>query len=628
MIDFENELNAEQLRVVQAINGRVACVAAAGSGKTRCIIYRIANILLNGHATPNEIVVVTFTNKAAEEIKQRLTTLIPGLNLKKMLIGTFHSICIKLIHRYCPDYNFNILTDHKLNLIIEEIIEKKHFKNITAQELTQYIALKESTINNIDKFWFQDIDPEFEVGYQEYENISSELNAISFNRLILKGLELFDDEATKFQIQNNFKYVMVDEYQDSNGANDKLTQLLSGYHKNLMVVGDDYQSIYGWRYADVDIFMQFVQTADTVLYLTTNYRSNQTIVKASKAVIDHNEQQLHKSINAISTERQDIQYYKCWNDERENLFCIQTIQNLIKQGYEYKDIMILTRSHNTSLNLEYYLVSADIPYTLSNETNFIDRFEIRLIANMLFFLSNPHDIVSFLELAEHLTSNVGKATRIKLYDAVVYLYNKPILDIIDEELDNIPRITSKAKESLRSLAALLKNLMSYQSRFTPRQYAAFVIRNSPLLKIFNNNDNYLLGIKEFLMYAQIVEEENEDIRTTSDLINYIYLKAAENFTSDKVRILTVHSSKGLEAKNVIIIGCDEGIFPSVFCQTQKQIEEERRLFYVAMTRAKDNLFLVHTKRRKRFDKTYLYQESRFIKEIPKEMVQIKDETSN
>ena len=170
--------------------------------------------------------------------------------------------------------------------------------------------------------------------------------------------------------------------------------------------------------------------------------------------------------------------------------------------------------------------------------------------------------------------------------------------------------------------------MTYQSRFTPRQYAAFIIRNSPLLKIFNDNDNYLLGIKEFLLYAQIVEEENDDINTTSDLMNYIYLKATENFTNDRVRILTVHSSKGLEAKNVIIIGCDDGIFPSVFCQTSKQIEEERRLFYVAMTRAKDNLYLVHAKRRTKFDKTYVYKESRFIKEIPENMVSKYDETSN
>ena len=163
--------------------------------------------------------------------------------------------------------------------------------------------------------------------------------------------------------------------------------------------------------------------------------------------------------------------------------------------------------------------------------------------------------------------------------------------------------------------------MSVQTKFTPRQYMAFVIRNSPILKICDSNDNYLLGIKELLMYAQIAEEENDDIRTTSDLINYIYLKASENTVTDKIRILTVHASKGLEAKNVIMIGCDEGIFPSMFCQTPKQVEEERRLWYVAMTRAKDNLFIAHAKRRNRYDKVYLYKKSRFIDEIPESMVQ-------
>lgn len=620
MIDFEKELNQEQLAVVQAVNGKIACVAAAGSGKTRCIIYRIAYILEKGYAKPEEIIVVTFTNKAAEEIKHRLSALLPDVNVKKMLIGTFHSVCIKLLHKYKRDFEFDVLTDSKQKLIVKDIMEKNNIIEISIDNALQYIQMKTSTLGFTNHQMFvNNIDPSFDLIYNEYIKVLQNISAIDFNMIILQGINLLKIKEIKEQIHNQYKYIMVDEFQDSNIANFKLTELLAEKHNNLMVVGDDYQAIYGWRYADVSIFMNFVKSADKVLYLSTNYRSTKTIVDASAAIIKNNKNQLEKSIKAASNAVGRIKSKVCYDQNSERMFLINEIKKLIKQGHEYKDIMVLVRNRNVSENIEYDFISNDIPYSFSKEKEFSERFEVKTLINYLVFLNNPYNVTAGIELISDLVAEVGKATHAKIYSAALYA-KKSLLQIIDEELDNIPRINKAAKEALRKFSKEIHKLQA--KKLPPQKYICYVIRNSRLYLLAQEDDDIMFGLKEFLNFMQVVIEENDDIETTSDLINYILIKSMEVEVEDRVNILTVHASKGLEAKFVFLIGCDQNIFPSFFCNSPDLKEEERRLFYVAMTRAKTMLYLSTCKRRVSHDQVRIYDQSEFVKEIPEKFVEV------
>ena len=620
MIDFSKELNEEQLAVVQATEGKVACVAAAGSGKTRCIIYRIAYLLENKLTTIDQIIVVTFTNKAANEIKKRLSLLLE-IDTKHMLIGTFHSICIRLMKKYKYFNNYTIISDSKQLFIIRELLEMKNLSHINEDELLRYINYKDSTFNEPNlKLYTATKKEELKEGYKAYNEMLDSLTSVDFNGIILKAIEMLNHKIIQKEIQSYYKYILVDEFQDTNYANYKFINMICGEHPNLTVVGDDFQAIYKFRYADVHIFLNFVKEADQVLYLNTNYRSNKTIVEAASKVIENNHNQIKKKVIANNDNKVKINHKQCYNDSYEAIYIVHEIIKKINNGYEPRDFMILSRNRNINPEIEYLLNNENIPYTTCQEKPFSEREEINVLTSILFFINNTKNIAAFANFIGKLYPNIGPATISKLYKLCIDKYNNNIFSLIDNGLNNIPRLTKKAKESLKLFSKDFKILLSKKEKFKPRTYISYIMKNCGILNIYELSASAIESFQQFLMYGKLVEEENDNIDNIAEYANLIMLRAEEENTDNKIRIMTIHASKGLESKCVFLYGLDQDIFPSKYCRSKEDKEEERRLFYVGITRAKDELYLINTKTRNSFGINYNYKKSQFIEEIPKELL--------
>lgn len=620
MIDYKSELNTEQLAVVQATEGKIACVAAAGSGKTRCIIYRILYLLENNLATPDQIIVVTFTNKAANEIKKRLDLLL-NINTKTMLIGTFHSICLKLMKRFKYYNNYTIISETKRSFILKEIIEMNNLKEISEDDLARYIDAKDNTLKEpILKRYIEDQLKEMKIGYKFYHETLDTLMSMDFNGIILKTIAMLKDKYIQEEVHKIYKYILVDEFQDTNYANSEFLNQLCGPKTNITVVGDDYQSIYRFRHADVNIFLDFVKNADQVLYLNTNYRSNKTIVDAATKVIDHNKKQIKKQVIAHNTNEVKIIAHECFNQTYEAIYIMETIVKKLKLGYQPKDFMILSRNRNINPEIEYMLASSDIPYTTCQEKPFCEREEINVFTAILFFLNNPRNIAAFSSFIGKIYLNIGPATISKIYKLSMSRYNNNVFEVIDHHLDEIPRVTKKAKESLRKFSREFKILFLKKNKLAPRTYISYIMKNSGILNAYEYSAEAMESFQEFIMYGKIVEEENDHIDSIVEFSNLILLRATEDETENKIRIMTIHGAKGLESKCVFLYGLEETVFPSKYCINQEDLDEERRIFYVGITRAQDELYLIHTKNRTSFGITYSYHKSKFLKEIPKELL--------
>lgn len=671
---YFQSLNAPQQQAVFHVNGPVLILAGAGSGKTTAMINRIVQMIhfgdgwmqANGVLTeqdavylqdyvngkedadlerlchilavkpiqPWHILAITFTNKAANELRTRLTHAIGEESASMLHASTFHSACTRILRRSISKlgYNANFTiydTDDSQRLmkscIADADVSEKQFPPRAV--LTEISLAKDRMCSPEHLCAEAGTDyRKMVIGklYKEYQKRLKAANALDFDDLIYKTvelLELFPEELTYYQ--NRFQYIMVDEYQDTNHAQFRMVQLLSQTHQNLCVVGDDDQSIYRFRGATIENILSFEQQFKQVhvIRLEQNYRSTKMILNAANAVIVHNASRKDKHLWTNLEEGKEIVWYKATDETDESRFVTDTIKKCVADGTSYQDFAVLYRMNAQSNNIEHMFVKEGIPYRIYGGTRFYDRKEIKDILAYMTILYNPYDMVRFKRIVNEPKRGIGDATMEMLENITRDLGLSPIQ--IMRESDAYP-VLSKKVNQLKKFAGLIDELTAAVTTMPLDKFFDFLLQSTGYAEHLKNmgeeGKNRLENVKE--LKSNILKYmKDSELPSLENFLEEVSLYAdAEQVeqTSETVSMMTVHSAKGLEFKNVFLIGMEENIFPSarsINSLNLEDLEEERRLAYVAITRAKEQLYVSTTDRRMLFGMTTSNPRSRFLGEI-------------
>lgn len=629
-------LNTQQEEAVQTINGPLQILAGAGSGKTKVIINRIANIIHSGVDASN-ILALTFTNKAASEMKTRLENLIGDLS-NGLWIGTFHSICLRILRMHIDKLGYTkdfIIYDHydqqvlikdcmKTLNINDNLMKPVYFSGIISSSKDELISYRQYQ-NDFAK------DIRTKTAAKVYEMYQKKLkanNAIDFDDMIFLTITIFKEYPEILNhFQDKFRYILVDEYQDTNHAQYILISMLAKKYRNICVVGDDDQSIYGWRGADIRNILDFANEYRdlTTIKLEQNYRSTKNILEAANSVIEKNTGRKSKKLWTENKHNDKIQILKSKDDRLEAKNIAKEISKLVDSGkYCYKDVAILYRMNALSRLLEEELINSRIPYTIYGGLKFYDRKEIKDILAYLKLIVNPSDDVALKRIINVPKRSIGLKSIEKIEIQANIKGESLFSALLDyEELD----LSTKTKNSIKNFLLTISSLKSM---------AEIVSIDDLIEKIFENT-NYRVELQdddeiELESRLENIEElksvakefyANAQEKTISEFLASVALSSDIDSYEDNtnlVTLMTLHSSKGLEFPVVFISGMEEGIFPSAkSLMSDVQIEEERRLCYVGMTRAKERLYLSYALGRIYFGKFSAQIASRFIKDVPSEI---------
>lgn len=633
-------LNGEQLLPVLETEGAVLVTAGAGSGKTRLLTHRIAYLIEEKHVLPHHILAITFTNKAANEMKQRVEKMIA--NSASLWISTFHSLCVKILRRdieklgftksfsiYAEDEKSRVFKELFKNFEIEDEEEKKNILFHIARAKNNNLSPEEYYAEVCDLPFCDDLTNIFKA-YQEKLKKS---NALDFDDLLLKTYELlvkFDDVLQYYQ--NIFHYIHIDEFQDTNKVQYDIVRLLAGKWKNIMAVGDEDQCIYGWRGANIDNIKNFQSDFKPVkiFKLEQNFRSTKKIVQMANKVIENNQSRIKKTLWTENFEGDKIVYKSCDSDKEEAEFVVQTISNLVrKQGYSCKDIAILMRLNALSRNFEFALNNANMPYKVLGGFKFFERAEIKNIVAYLKLLMNPYDEESLLRIINFPKRGIGE-TSIEKLRAVDP--NKNLLFIIDD-IEMYPQISGATKSKFLEFRELL-NTLRQNVTMPVSQFVEFLITTANFASAYDSTSeediSKMLNIDQFVQSVKEFEEDNKGATLDEFLQSVMLLTDLDGANLDEnfVLVSTIHAVKGLEFKVVFVVGTEEGIFPIIRgTENTNDMEEERRLMYVAITRAKENLFLTNAKTRYLYNRQQFQKPSRFLVEAGLEKERPKLQTS-
>lgn len=638
-------LSPLQQQAISKLDGPVLVISAAGTGKTKVLTHRIAKLISDG-VSPESILAVTFTNKAAKEMRERLDNL-TGKQGSKVWIGTFHSICLRILRKNCAllgfKSNFTIFDDHDKLQMIKRAISNLGYSNDVKTKgyetiLSEISKLKIKLITTSDAFTMAKNNHDRTIAsiYMEYQSELMNNNAMDFDDIIGHTIRLLQNFSKVRKVyQNQFKYVLVDEYQDVNNAQYVLTRLLSEPDNNLFVVGDDAQAIYGFRLADMTNILNFENDFPnaTVIRLEQNYRSTANIIKAANSVINHNVNQLHKKLWTDKEDGEPIILYRAGNDIDEATFVASTIYQLSSAGMSYDDFAVLYRTSFQSRVLEDIFMRQRIPYVIVNGLSFYERKEIKDILAYLKVIANSNDSLSLSRIINVPKRGIGSTTIDKLLDIAskkrISLYES--LSYIDE----LERVTNTCKDGVTSF----KNLIEKYQKINPASLKEFVydlIQESGYLDMLKNElaeasiqekelvNDRIDNIYELVSIIADYEAETPRITLVDFLQEMSLISDTDRENSNKgphVRMLTVHAAKGLEFKNVFLVGMEERLFPHQLSIEDNNIEEERRLCYVAITRAIDRLFISHSKTRNIYGRNEQRVPSRFLDEIPVDVLQ-------
>ncbi|MHB1661574.1 MAG: ATP-dependent helicase, partial [bacterium] len=661
--DYLKGLNEEQLRAAVHEDGPLLILAGAGSGKTRVITLRAVHLIKTGKAKPYNILGVTFTNKAAREMKERIRKALISSDgdsdPRLPEFSTFHSFCLKLLRRHADLIGYNssfvVFDDDDSGKVISKIIKSLNIneKIITTSKVKYFIEKNKNLYINSEEA-FGTIKPwekDYAVIYAEYAKRLKENNAMDFGDLIFNAVKLFHDNPSVLEHYSDlYKYIMVDEFQDTNFIQDKLIKLLAHKHKNICVVGDDDQSIYSFRGASIDNILSFEKAYPgcSVIKLERNYRSTKNILSAASSLVSGNKLRKDKTLKTDKSGGGQITVYQANTDYSEGYFVAKEIRRIIREdGYSNRDIAILYRANSQSRILEDRLIKESIRYNIYGGLKFYQRKEIKDVLSFLRFALNPKDTVSFERSVQCVPTGVGEKTVKTMTD----IANKNGLDIltalksglfgsvrglnksvplgeaisagkssdktgIENYFDVILRIKSdmedktaddvKAGDKLADIIDFIYKNSGYESMLKNGALKANELDQNRIENIEEliNASHEFENIMEFLDQSAIND-------TREDLDN----KEGADIT--KVSLMTLHSAKGLEFPVVFIVGLEEQLFPHIrSLENDLSLEEERRLCYVGITRAKEKLYLTWSKRR-RSGKDYKYNmPSRFLREIP------------
>ena len=631
-------LNKEQQQAVQHTEGPLLILAGAGSGKTKVLTVRIAHLLAQG-VNPYEILAITFTNKAAKEMKSRVEGLV-GDVANRIWLSTFHSFCAKFLRFELDNFlgynsNFTIYDTSDSQAVIKAALKALNLDDkyypvgamIAAISDAKNKLLFASDFRKQARDFYQQKVADV---YEYYERELRKNNALDFDDLLLVAVKLLQsNEAVLDKYSKRFRYVMIDEYQDTNHAQYLLAKLLASYWKNIAVVGDADQSIYAWRGADIQNILDFEKDYPncTSIKLEQNYRSTKIILDAANAVIENNEGRPKKNLWTDKTEGAKIQHFTAQSEHEEAAFIGDTIAKKHDiHGVPYGDMAILYRTNAQSRVLEEALIKRALPYTMVGGTKFYDRKEIKDVLAYLRVLYNPFDDLSLLRIINVPKRSIGATTVAKLQDYA--RANGTSLFMTLTQLHLVDTIKGKTKEKLEEFGILIFTLVAEMEDKTVLDILESILdRTGYLAQLEESTDPQdqarAENIGELLSVAKDFQDTNP-AGTVEDFLEQVALvNDVDSFEQEesKVTLMTLHAAKGLEFPIVFLGGLEEGLFPhSRTLMNPEEIEEERRLAYVGITRAEKELYISNATTRTVFGRTSSYLPSRFIDEIPEELV--------
>ena len=632
-MNLENNLNDKQLEAVKHTEGPLLILAGAGSGKTKVLVHRIAYLIEHMGVSPYNIMAITFTNKAAAEMRERVERIIPNVG-SSIWVMTFHASCVRMLRRFIDrigyDNNFSIYDTEDQKTLIKRIYKNLNLDSKIIKEKTAIRAISsykdeltspEEALRQTNDFY----DRQIINIYSEYQKALKQNNALDFDDIIVKCVELLErDEEVREYYQEKFKYIMVDEYQDTNNAQFRLIKLLADKYKNLCVVGDDDQSIYKFRGANIFNILNFenVYKDAKLIKLEQNYRSKANILNVANAVIKNNKGRKDKSLWTANDSGEKIRVLEFENAAGEAEFIINEIK---QKASDYSEWAVLYRTNAQSRLLEERCVLLNIPYQLVGGVNFYQRREIKDVVAYLKILSNPNDDISLLRIINLPKRGIGASSiaKISAYASLNSLSLWEVLSDIDN-IEELSKLKSKfsvfsesieklheAKEKEESVADIIDFIMdeiNYKASFLEEGTEEALARIENIEEFKNKAREYESTELEVFL---------EDIALIADIDRY-------DEDSKRVTLMTLHAAKGLEFPYVYMSGMEEGLFPSsmsLFTGDESDVEEERRLCYVGITRAKKELCMTFAKFRMQNGDMRYGNISRFVSEIPSEFVQ-------
>lgn len=638
-------MNKMQQKAVFATEGPILILAGAGSGKTTVIVNRISYILQSDLCKPWNILAITFTNKAAGELKERICNTVPNGGAD-IWAATFHSTCARILRRYGDrigfSSHFTVYSTDEQKRLIKEIIKQLNLdeKQLPAKAVISEISkVKDKMITPQEMLRNAGYDyrkVSIAKIYEIYQARLKTADAMDFDDLLCKTVELFEQEPDILEYyQNQFKYIMVDEYQDTNRVQYKFVSMLAQKYGNICVVGDDDQSIYKFRGATIENILSFENTfkGAQVIRLEQNYRSTKNILNAANGVISNNTVRKGKTLWTENAEGEKIDVRTCESEREEALFIARTISDGVADGRKYSDFAILYRTNAQSNAIEQTLSRSGIPHRIIGGHRFYDREEIRDMIAYLQVINNPHDDVRLSRIINVPKRSIGART-VTVAAEIAAGLGESIYTVI-KDADSYPQL-SRSASALRSFVNLIDGLAEanesgdyslaelYNLMLEHTNYESYLRHDK------DNSDVRIENIEE--LSSNIIKFE-EDYGEEADLSSFLeeisLMTDIDNFDSeaDTCVMMTLHSAKGLEFPVVFITGMEDGLFPSIASMMNPdEINEERRLAYVGITRAKEKLYLTKTKSRMLFGSTTYNKESRFISEIPDELIERSGET--
>ncbi|MCK4028075.1 DNA helicase PcrA [Streptococcus suis] len=636
-----NGMNDRQAEAVQTTEGPLLIMAGAGSGKTRVLTHRIAYLIDEKMVNPWNILAITFTNKAAREMKERAYALNPAT--QDSLIATFHSMCVRILRRDADhigyNRNFTIVDPGEQRTLMKRILKQL---DLDPKKWSERTIL--ATISNAKNDLIDDVAYEAQAGdlytqivakcYKAYQKELRQSEAVDFDDLIMLTLRLFDQNPEVLTYyQQKYQYIHVDEYQDTNHAQYQLVKLLASRFKNICVVGDADQSIYGWRGADMQNILDFEKDypESKVVLLEENYRSTKTVLQAANEVIENNRNRRPKKLWTQNAEGDKITYYKASDENDEAIYVAGQIDQLVRSGKTYKDFAVLYRTNAQSRTIEEALLKSNIPYTMVGGTKFYSRKEIRDVISYLNLIANPSDNISFERVVNEPKRGVGPGTVDKIRDFAT----KQDMSLLEASQHiMLSGIKGKAAQAVWDFSTLIYNLRDRLDSLTVTELVEEVLNQSGYLNALAIQGTIeanarIENIQEFLSVTKNFdekgsEEEETGLETLSRFLNDLALIADTDDDSreaSEVTLMTLHAAKGLEFPVVFLIGMEENVFPlSRASEEEAELEEERRLAYVGITRAEQILYLTNANSRLLFGRTNYNQPSRFIREISSDLL--------
>jgi len=645
---WEKGLNEEQLRAVLTTEGAVLILAGAGSGKTKTLTHRIAYLLNEKKVSPNNILAVTFTNKAAGEMRERVEKLLRESEIAEygdviipQYIGTFHNICCRILRREIEvlgyGKNFNILDSQDQESIVKKVMKELEVNpdQIRPRAVLDAISRAKNAFSDASQFTLQAgsyIEEIVAKIYTRYEQELRRTNALDFDDLIMLTVKLFQEHPQVLEkYQEIFRYIMVDEYQDTNYPQYLLVHLLAKKYGNIFVIGDDYQSIYGWRQADIRNILNFEKDYQdaTVITLDRNYRSTQIILDAADGIISKNVNQRHKKLWTDVKTGELITLCPAEDEEAEARFVAETIAKEHSAGRPYSHFAVLYRTNAQSRIVEEMFLRHSIAYRVVGGLKFYQRKEIKDMIAYVRLFENPRDVLALERIINEPPRGLGKATLEKW----IRFGKEKNLDLFESVYQMTSETSGLRETKMKSIRDFVDVFLKLRSEMDRRTDMSF----PELLDILSRESGYWSSLADGTSEGDIRQEnvqelfsvakKYDDMRIEDALQHFLEEVSLSSDTdsisqeSDVVHLMTIHSSKGLEFPYVFILGMEEGIFPhSRSALAPQEMEEERRLMYVGITRAKEKVHLLYAEQRMIFGSTQVNPPSRFLQEIPSQLI--------